>query len=114
MATTVNLTLDITLDGVRTTVARTNVPKAAFHLAERALHALRGEALDWSLAELISADGKPPFTGPATGNLVISYTADSSDGANWSDSITQNGIPADAAGYLASKVQAIFTSLGAA
>lgn len=112
-ATTVNLTLDITLDGVRTTIARTNVPKAAFHMAERGLHALRGEALDWTLAELVSPDGKPPFTSAATGNLVISYVADSSDGANWSDSITQNGIPADAAGYLASKVQAIFTALSA-
>ena len=111
MTATVNLTLDITLDGVRTTVARSSVPKAAFHLAERALHALRGEALDWSLAELVDPEGKPPFTGPATGNLVISYVADSSNGGNWSDAVTQNGIPSDAAGYLASKVQAIFTAL---
>lgn len=110
MTASVNLTLDITLDGVRTSIARTNVPKAAFHMAERKLHALRGEALDWSLAELVAPDGEPPFTGPATGNLVISYVADSG-GANWSDTVTQNGIPADAAGYLASKVQAIFTAL---
>ena len=68
------------------------------------------DALDWSLAELVAPDGEPPFTGPATGNLVISYVADSG-GANWSDTVTQNGIPADAAGYLASKVQAIFTAL---
>lgn len=111
MPATVNLTLDVTLDGVRTTVARTAVSKAAFHMAERALHALRGEALDWSLAELIDPEGEPPFTGAPTGNLVISYVADSSGGGNWSDTVTQNGIPSDAAGYLASKVQAIFTAL---
>ena len=113
MTTTVNVTLDITLDGVRNTIARGDVPKAAFHMAERALHALRGEALDWSLAELVDPDGKPPFTGAPTGNLVISYVADASNGGNGSDTVTQNGIPADAAGYLASKVQAIFTALGA-
>lgn len=112
MNTTVNVTLDITLDGIRSTVARAGVPKAAFHMAERGLHALRGEALDWSLAELIDPEGKPLFTGAPTGNLVISYVADASNGGNWSDTITQNGIPADAAGYLASKVQALFTALG--
>ena len=114
MTTTVNITLDITLDGIRNTVARGGVSKAAFHMAERKLHALRGEALDWSLAELVDPEGKPLFTGAPTGNLVISYVADSSNGGNWSDTVTQNGIPADAAGYLASKVQAIFTALATA
>jgi len=83
------------------------------HALQRALHALRGEALDWTLTELLSPGSKPPFSGSATGNLVISYVADASNGGNWSDTVTQNGIPADAAGYLASKVQAIFTALGA-